>query len=1073
MTKNLHFESGRSMVEMLGTLAIIGVLSIGGIAGYSYGMDKYRANRTMYDVNVRAIDVLAQFDATGDASLDGWKNEKTLYPITLEDETIGIQVSDVPSRVCELMVEGMEKHAKAVKINAEYVGENAGDCGDENTLVFYFDEDEEITSVPCPTEPGFDPVSCDSEEGAMICLLGTCVPDGTVFCEPDAECPIDKGCIAIDGETVLPLIGAECQKDGKQGKCDGNGKCNTDRDDEPLVCGGVNCEEYITSFVELYEQETGEPFPYQVPPKECMQCVEDTCSVVPIDADMGLCFADGFSMCANLDENLPICMPLVQKCETDADCSKCQSCIEGVCQSGDGACTTSDGKPGMCDYEDYCYACDSEYAFEPNNSNACSTICPERQISPSGWYCGLRCGMGEAEDKPLTDFYGYCYSCDSTSVVEVFDGECSEICPNRVKVGNTCVLLCGQGIYADQPLTDIKDSWNITCQYCDTSSPVYVGKDGKCSDVCPGRILTSSGYCAKPCPSHMPLMASDGTCHTCDETSSITVGQDGQCENLCSNRVKDGYYCRLKCGEGDLQDKPLVDRNGNCHSCDEEKGISVASASQCEDICSNRVYNSNSYSYGCHLKCGEGDYADKPLLDYYGKCHSCDTTERVDVDNSSGPDHPCVEVCSNRIKADSKCVPGCTSDAPLASITGYCYSCDQNGDVKVGTNGQCSEVCSERVKEGEYCRLKCGEGDLKDKPLQSDNGTCYSCDENKEVYVGINGQCSEVCSGRVKDGAYCSLKCGEGMYADKPLQDNSGACHSCSEGDGVYVGGGQCSEVCQNLEKDGSYCRLKCGVGEYADKPLRDIKGVCHSCTEGKGIEVGVDGQCTEVCPNLEKQGQYCSVFSCNTSEKPLLSIGGTCFPCNQSNAIVIADDGKCTEVCPNRVKAPDGDQGVYCVKACSSSSPLMNKNGSCYSCSYNGDVNVGEHGQCSEVCPERIKEGTQCRLKCGEGDLKDKPLMTTVGACYSCDYNYGLSVPTGDCNKICPNRIERDGECRLPCGTGDYADKPLLDYYGKCHACDTTEGIYIYNSGGSSDYPCVELCPNRVKDGHYCELPS
>ena len=37
-------EYGRSMAEMLGVLAVIGVLSIGGIMGYSYGMDKYRAN---------------------------------------------------------------------------------------------------------------------------------------------------------------------------------------------------------------------------------------------------------------------------------------------------------------------------------------------------------------------------------------------------------------------------------------------------------------------------------------------------------------------------------------------------------------------------------------------------------------------------------------------------------------------------------------------------------------------------------------------------------------------------------------------------------------------------------------------------------------------------------------------------------------------------------------------------------------------------------------------------------------------------------------------------------------------
>ena len=31
-------EFGRSMVEMLGVLAIIGVLSVGGIAGYRYAM---------------------------------------------------------------------------------------------------------------------------------------------------------------------------------------------------------------------------------------------------------------------------------------------------------------------------------------------------------------------------------------------------------------------------------------------------------------------------------------------------------------------------------------------------------------------------------------------------------------------------------------------------------------------------------------------------------------------------------------------------------------------------------------------------------------------------------------------------------------------------------------------------------------------------------------------------------------------------------------------------------------------------------------------------------------------------
>ena len=38
-------ENGRSMVDMLGVLAIIGVLSVGAIAGYSKAMTKYKLNK--------------------------------------------------------------------------------------------------------------------------------------------------------------------------------------------------------------------------------------------------------------------------------------------------------------------------------------------------------------------------------------------------------------------------------------------------------------------------------------------------------------------------------------------------------------------------------------------------------------------------------------------------------------------------------------------------------------------------------------------------------------------------------------------------------------------------------------------------------------------------------------------------------------------------------------------------------------------------------------------------------------------------------------------------------------------
>ena len=45
------YQSGRSMVEMLGVLAIIGVLSVGAISGYSKAMMKYKLNKQTEQLN--------------------------------------------------------------------------------------------------------------------------------------------------------------------------------------------------------------------------------------------------------------------------------------------------------------------------------------------------------------------------------------------------------------------------------------------------------------------------------------------------------------------------------------------------------------------------------------------------------------------------------------------------------------------------------------------------------------------------------------------------------------------------------------------------------------------------------------------------------------------------------------------------------------------------------------------------------------------------------------------------------------------------------------------------------------
>ena len=59
MKKNKS-QSGRSMVEMLGVLAIIGVLSIGGIAGYTLSMRRHRANQIVDYASKLAMDFYSQ-----------------------------------------------------------------------------------------------------------------------------------------------------------------------------------------------------------------------------------------------------------------------------------------------------------------------------------------------------------------------------------------------------------------------------------------------------------------------------------------------------------------------------------------------------------------------------------------------------------------------------------------------------------------------------------------------------------------------------------------------------------------------------------------------------------------------------------------------------------------------------------------------------------------------------------------------------------------------------------------------------------------------------------------------------
>ena len=54
-------EQGRSMVEMLGVLAIIGVLSVGGISGYSKAMAKFKLTKAQDQITMLLMNIRTAF----------------------------------------------------------------------------------------------------------------------------------------------------------------------------------------------------------------------------------------------------------------------------------------------------------------------------------------------------------------------------------------------------------------------------------------------------------------------------------------------------------------------------------------------------------------------------------------------------------------------------------------------------------------------------------------------------------------------------------------------------------------------------------------------------------------------------------------------------------------------------------------------------------------------------------------------------------------------------------------------------------------------------------------------------
>lgn len=176
-------ETGRSMIEMLSSLAIMGILSVGALYGYSYAMDKHRANETMDDINLRVTALMTQAATTDKFNLDELSTTSSMgYKFTeafgydTDTSSVFIGITGLPDRVCEMVYQGLTSVTTKIILNDKVQTSETADCNEsDNTLILYFDtpiqveQPEEIPEDPCENKQC--PTNFECQNGDCVCPI--------------------------------------------------------------------------------------------------------------------------------------------------------------------------------------------------------------------------------------------------------------------------------------------------------------------------------------------------------------------------------------------------------------------------------------------------------------------------------------------------------------------------------------------------------------------------------------------------------------------------------------------------------------------------------------------------------------------------------------------------------------------------------------------------------------------------------------------------------------------------------------------------------------------------------------
>ena len=388
-------QSGRTLLETLAVLAIIGILSVAALGGLMWAFAKYRANDTIHDVHIwqlAALDSNQLFDMTsGQLILPELGSVSTHgYPMAVwiqDKDVFTVHVNDVPKRVCSLMLDMIDEN-QTLTVNDVRFNNNDICTNDTNALVFYMNKDMgNVGSICIP--------SC--EEGETCCggecrtIQTPCGTDGCTDCGGD-YCTTSNTCCPTPTAT----------------KCGDTDCCDT------KCCNGVCCPE---SYMTCDATTTCGCPNNMVPDADTGACK------CPDDApyffeEAGICCKSGYTpvdgACQKIDcRGGPTnyrCYINDVLCGYDCDALG-QNCTGGICYASQCRSDEKFGEiPFAGNYMTY-YGCFRE---NPNNENI---MCVSSHPKESNYQCYLK------SDNPHS-------CCVANTNLECTTGSCELSCPD-------------------------------------------------------------------------------------------------------------------------------------------------------------------------------------------------------------------------------------------------------------------------------------------------------------------------------------------------------------------------------------------------------------------------------------------------------------------------------------------------------------------------------------------------------------------------------------------------------------------------------------------------------------------